>query len=126
MSFPEEYYLFFQKFNEGEYYECHDLLEEIWMGQKQNKYLQGMLQMTVGIYHFEYGNIKGARLMLESGKQYLLPYRPFYWGVNVDEVIQFIDQCLSVLPEKDSISLEEVKKIPFPAIQLQLQEEPLS
>ncbi|MFS0863687.1 DUF309 domain-containing protein [Fredinandcohnia sp. 179-A 10B2 NHS] len=111
--YPQEYYEFFIKFNEGDYYTCHDLLEEIWMTEKGNLFLKGLLQMTVAIYHYEYGNIKGARLMMEAGKHYLHPYRPFHWGIDLEEVLNFIEKCLLILPkDKDSVPFEEVDSLP--------------
>jgi len=122
-KYPDEYYQFFDKFNQGEYYECHDLLEEIWMTDKRNKFLQGMLQVAVAIYHFESGNIYGSRALFQSAYRYLQPYRPVYWDLNLEPVIAFIDDALSKLPEMDKISLEEVKKINFPELKLQLGKE---
>lgn len=119
-AYPEEYLLFFEKFNEGEYYECHDLLESIWLGDRENRYLQGMLQMAVGIYHYEYGNVKGARMMLKSALLYLQKYRPYYWGVNVEEVLLYIEQLLDHLPDVEQISLELAKQNPLPKMYLQL------
>lgn len=119
-SYPKEYYDFFTFFNRGEYYECHDLLEEIWMTEKDNKFLQGLLQLSVGIYHFEYGNIKGSRLLLKSAKKYLTPYLPRYWDLELQPVVDYIERCLQVLPEKDRWPLERLSEIPFPSITLSL------
>lgn len=120
MQYPEQYYLFFERFNQGEYYECHDLLEEIWLEQKSNKFLQGLLQLAVGIYHFECGNIKGARWMFTSARNYLTRYLPVCWGLELDPIIAYINQCLEVLPPVDSVSLDEVKNLTFPYINLHI------
>ncbi len=121
-QYPEQYYAFFEKFNAGEYYECHDLLEEIWMEDKSNKFLQGMLQLAVGIYHFECGNIKGARWMFTNAKKYLSKYPSRYWDLQVDEVLQYLDRCLNALPAVDSIPYQEVSAIRFPYTKLYLDE----
>lgn len=111
--YPEEYYEFFVSFNEGDYYTCHDLLEEIWMTDKENYFLKGLLQMTVAIYHYEYGNVKGARLMMHAGHVYLQKYRPKYWGVDLERVNAFIESCLAILPQKiDRVEYEEVRDLP--------------
>lgn len=122
-QYPEQYYEFFRKFNAGEYYECHDLLEDIWMEDKTNKFLQGMLQLAVGIYHFECGNMKGARWMFTNARKYLANYKPVYWSLNVEQVIGYIEECLAALPEIDSIPYQEVKNIPFPYRKLQLEQQ---
>lgn len=105
-NYPIQYYEFFVSFNEGDYYTCHDLIEEMWMTDKGNLFLKGLLQMSVAIYHYEYGNVKGARLMMKAAHNYLQKYRPFYWGLNLEEVNDFIEQCLLIIPE-------EIDKVPY-------------
>lgn len=112
-SYPMEYYEFFVKFNEGDYYTCHDLLEDIWLGDKSNLFLKGLLQMCVAIYHYEYGNVKGARVMMETGHRYIQSYRPSYWGVNLEEVNEFMQRCLSIIPQDiDEIPFENIHELP--------------
>ncbi|MGE5702392.1 MAG: DUF309 domain-containing protein [Clostridia bacterium] len=122
-QYPEQYYEFFRKFNAREFYECHDLLEEIWMEEKSNKFLQGLLQLAVGIYHFECGNMKGARWMFGNAHKYLSKYTPVYWDVNVENVLSYIEECLAVLPDIDRIPYQEVKSIPFPYRKLSLEQQ---
>lgn len=116
--YPDQYYQFIDKFNEGEFYECHDLLEEIWMEDKSNKFLQGLLQLAVGLYHFECGNIKGARWMFSNSRKYLTRYSPVHWDMDVSRVLAYIDNALNLLPDVDAIPYEQVKAIPFPYIRL--------
>ena len=112
-NYPMEYYDFFIKFNEGDYYTCHDLLEEIWMTEKDNLFLKGLLQMTVAIYHYEYGNVKGARLMMNKGHSYIQDYRPIHWGLNLEHVNDFIEQCLTIIPQEiDRIPYEFINNLP--------------
>jgi predicted metal-dependent hydrolase len=112
-DYPMEYYEFFVKFNEGDYYTCHDLLEEMWLTDKDNYFLKGLLQMTVAIYHYEYGNVKGARAMMNAGYRYIQKYRPRYWGIDLEKVNGFIEQCLHIIPQDvDRLPFEEVKTLP--------------
>lgn len=120
MRYPEQYLQFIAKFNEGEYYECHDLLEELWMENKSNKFLQGLLQMAVGLYHREYGNIKGARWMFGNARKYLLRYGPVHWGLDVESVIQYIEACERALPDADDIPHAKAKAMAFPSLRLSI------
>ncbi|WP_407656462.1 DUF309 domain-containing protein [Massilibacterium senegalense] len=122
MTYPLEYYQFFVAFHEEDYYTCHDLLEEIWLSDRENLFIKGLLQMSVALYHYGYGNIKGAREMMKTAKHYLQSYRPSYWGVNIEEVIVFIDECLHVIPKEiEMVSFEQVKKLPkLPFLELLL------
>jgi len=119
-----EYYEFFVKFNEGDYYTCHDLLEEMWMTDKSNLFLKGLLQMSVAIYHYEYGNVKGARLMMEAAHAYLQSYRKKYWGLDLEHVYTFIEKCLSIFPQDiDQIPYENIEILPkLPTLFLYLEE----
>jgi uncharacterized protein len=121
--YPEEYYEFFILFNEGDYYTCHDLLEEIWMTDKDNYFLKGLLQMTVSIYHYEYGNVKGARSMMKAAHKYLQPYRPKYWDLDLEKIYPFIEQCLEIYPtDIDKVPYEEVTNLPMiPSLFLNLE-----
>ncbi|RAP20882.1 hypothetical protein C2W64_03793 [Brevibacillus laterosporus] len=118
--YPEQYLQFFVKFNEQEFYECHDLLEDIWMEQKTNKFLQGLLQMSVGLYHLECGNIKGARWMFTNAHKYLEAYAPKYWDLSVNEVLLYLEKCLQALPSSERIPYDEVEKLEFPYRTFQL------
>ncbi|OUM86432.1 MAG: hypothetical protein BAA01_06690 [Bacillus thermozeamaize] len=122
--YPDLYYRFFEQFNQGEYYACHDLLEELWMEDRSNKFLQGLLQMAVAIHHIQNGNVIGARRLFQSAQAYLQPYRPRYWDVNLEIVLQYIDECLRLLPAADKISVEEARRLSLPALVLHVEEGP--
>lgn len=111
--YPIEYYEFFVKFNEGDFYTCHDLLEEIWLCDKSNFFIKGLLQMSVALYHYSYGNLKGARSMMKTGHEYIQKYRPFYWGLDLEKVNQFMKTCLNIIPQDvDRVPYENVKQLP--------------
>lgn len=123
-DYPEEYYQFFVHFNEGDYYTCHDLLEDIWMTDKSNLFVKGLLQMSVAIYHYEYGNVCGARLMMTAGKEYIQRYRPAFWGVDLERVHSFIENCLSIIPHDiEQVPYDRVNELPpLPSFYLNLEE----
>ena len=123
--YPSEYYDFFVHFNEGDYYTCHDLLEEMWMTDKQNYFLKGLLQMSVAIYHYEYGNLKGARAMMKAAHSYLASYRPKHWGLDLEYVYAFIEQCLTIIPQHiDTISYDKIDSLPqLPRLYLYLEDD---
>lgn len=113
-DYPLEYYQFFIHFNEGDYYTCHDLLEEMWMTDKGNLFFKGLLQMSVAVYHYEYGNVKGARLMMKAAHEYLQEYRPRHWGLDLERVNFFIEECLMRIPATvDKVPFEEVGSLPL-------------
>lgn len=69
--------------------------------------------MCVAIYHYEYGNAKGARLMMNAAHEYLQDYRPKYWGLDLEKVYIFIEECLSIIPQHlDRVEYEKVHELP--------------
>lgn len=124
-DYPIEYYQFFVHFNEGDYYTCHDLLEEMWLVDKGNWFLKGLLQMSVAIYHYEYGNVKGARMMMEVARDYLQDYRPKYWHLQLEPVIEFIETCIQTFPlDMDRVPYEEVPQLPkLPKLLINLEDD---
>lgn len=124
-DYPIEYYQFFIYFNEGDYYTCHDLLEEMWLTDRGNWFLKGLLQMSVAIYHYEYGNVKGARMMMQVAHDYLQDYRPKYWNLSLEPVIEFIEKSLSILPNDiDRVPFEDVQQLPkLPKLLINLEDD---
>lgn len=56
-------------FNAGEWYACHDGLEELWheTAGPLRPVLQGLLQLAVGQLHLERGNRRGATILTGEG-----------------------------------------------------------
>jgi predicted metal-dependent hydrolase len=56
-------------FNRGEFFECHEVLEELWLesGGAEKQFLQGLIQVAVAFYHLRQGNFVGSRRLLEAG-----------------------------------------------------------
>ncbi|WP_224752478.1 DUF309 domain-containing protein [Metabacillus arenae] len=122
--YPLSYYHFFISFNEGDYYTCHDLLEDLWMTDKESLFLKGLLQMCVAIYHYEYGNVKGARAMMKAGLEYIQSYRPKYWGLDLEKVNSFMSECLLIIPQDlDQVPYEKKDELPsLPSLALYLED----
>ncbi|TDF95878.1 DUF309 domain-containing protein [Paenibacillus piri] len=45
---------------ERDYFECHEVMEELWLEEGRAPLLQGLLQVAVGLYHHRNGNVSGA------------------------------------------------------------------
>ncbi|HLG71371.1 MAG TPA: DUF309 domain-containing protein [Chloroflexota bacterium] len=76
-------------FNAREFYQCHEVLEEIWLaepGQIRTLY-QGILQVGVAFYHLSRGNYRGCTSLLETGITYLRAFLPACMGVDVQRLV---------------------------------------
>jgi predicted metal-dependent hydrolase len=86
-----------EKFNACDYYECHEVWEELWTEYRgpSRKFYQGLIQAAVALYHFGNGNIRGARKLHGSVHGYLEPYAPAHLGLNVVKFLEDFDVCLA-------------------------------
>ncbi|WP_202077326.1 DUF309 domain-containing protein [Caldalkalibacillus salinus] len=87
MAYHYLYLLFLYHFNiTRDYYECHDVLEELWFETQRDRFYQGLLQVAVGLYHFRWHNPQGAILLLEGAVEKLAPYEEIKRGINVGKI----------------------------------------
>lgn len=73
-----------QLFNDGEFFECHEVLEAAWTPERgpRRLFLQALIHVAVGWYHHERGNPVGASRQLRKGLRKLGAYLPEYEGVD--------------------------------------------
>jgi predicted metal-dependent hydrolase len=91
-------------FNQGEYYKCHDALEEAWrQDQTPGRDLyQGILQFGIALYQIERGNYRGTVKMLLRLRQWLEPMPGVCRGVNVTRLrqnVQLVAETVQQLGE---------------------------
>ena len=86
-----------ETFNECDYFESHELWEELWTEYRgpSRKFYQGLIQAAVALYHFGNGNIRGARKLHISARAYLEPYKPKHLGLDLMNFIAAFDACLA-------------------------------
>ena len=84
-------------FNDCDYYESHELWEELWTDYRgpSRKFYQGLIQAAVALYHFGNGNIRGARKLHASARGYLEPYKPHHLGLDLETFLTAFDRCLA-------------------------------
>lgn len=109
------------KFNSGEYYECHDILEDVWFDVRgtSRRFYQGLIHLAVGFYHILHRkNPKGAISQLTKGKDKLSGYLPQFQGVELAELLSHIDVCITEITkikngETDSLDESLIPRIKF-------------
>ncbi len=85
-----------KQFNGGEFYDCHDTIEALWMvaNEPDRTFYQGILQVAVALHHLGNLNWRGAAILLGEGLNRLTKYDDHYSGIEVD---RFITQVADVL-----------------------------
>jgi hypothetical protein len=72
MAYDRLYVLFLYHFNVTEdYFECHEVMEQLWLEEGRPLLHQGLLQVAVGLYHHRNGNVSGAIKLFSAGIQKL-------------------------------------------------------
>jgi predicted metal-dependent hydrolase len=71
-------------FNHGEFFECHEVLEDLWRPLRgpRRLFLQAVIHLAVGLYHHQRQNSAGADRQLRKGLKKLAGYLPEYEGVD--------------------------------------------
>src|SRR3954470_4030173 len=102
-------------FNEHEFFEAHEVWEDIWhmaWGVKFEFY-QGMIQCAVALEHYRRSNPRGVVSLFKSYNEHFKTVpRPIFMGLNVEQFLEQMKQALSPvieadpLPAKGAIALE--------------------
>ena len=86
-------------FNSGDYFECHDVFEDLWseLTGPERPFFQGLIHAAVCLFHFSEGNLGGARKMYVSCVNYLSPFTPSYVGIQTQQLIDDLTRCFAEL-----------------------------
>lgn len=109
-ALPTEFWLGVEQFNQGDFYACHDTLEAIWIEAPtfEKKFYQGILQVSVALYHLGNRNWRGAVILLGEGLNRLRDYQPDYGGIDVQ---RFSADAADLLSELQTLGAENVDRI---------------
>ena len=88
-----------EEFNRGDYFECHETLEDVWMLEtgKDKRFYQGLIQLSVGFFHLLNRNLRGAASQWEKGVAKLTAYDDEHLGVNLKTLIAKMRRCQETL-----------------------------
>ncbi|MEL6381045.1 MAG: DUF309 domain-containing protein [Cyanobacteria bacterium J06626_18] len=100
-SSPPDFWQGIHQFNHGEFYNCHDTLEAIWMVAPipEKPFFQGILQLAVALYHLGNHNWRGAAILMGEGMRRLEPFEPSYHEVNISDLLDRADLWLEMLQQ---------------------------
>ncbi|MDY6901080.1 MAG: DUF309 domain-containing protein [Cyanobacteriota bacterium] len=121
-TIPQEFWQGIELFNTGKFYACHDTLEALWMESTEpdKSFYQGILQISVALYHLGNGNLKGAIILLGEGSNRLARYPSIYSQIDVDELLEQSIALLKALQQKQQEQIDssdlEADTLPLPRI----------
>ncbi len=75
-------------FNAGEFYEAHEVWEDVWRDAAglEKKFLQGLIQAAVALHHRSTGNAVGAGSLMARGLRNLEDCPAEYGGIRLEEL----------------------------------------
>lgn len=118
LPYDRLYIQFIKLFNEErDYYQCHDVMEELWLEEGRRPLLQGLLQVAVGLHHFQNGNRPGAIKLLTAALQKLDAYPDIILGIDLqqlrndsEETLDKLCNCDASLPPFQDLTIRIVDK----------------
>lgn len=110
----------FGEFNRGDWFECHETLEELWVGEngEMRDFYQGVLQIAVALHHWRNGNYGGATHLLASGADYLRRVQPVCQRINVTTLMDSAEQMKKELTRLGPERMAELDAAFIPKMQL--------
>lgn len=107
------------KFNSGDFYGCHDILEDLWFDvDRQNSgrnFYQGLIHIAVGFYHITKKlNPPGALLQLNKAIKKLTPFKPAYEKIELSMLLVKIEKCIKEIEKMKSgkVTKFDIKLVP--------------
>ena len=108
-------------FNVCDFFEAHETWEELWTEYRGpgRKFYQGLIQVAVALHHFGNGNIRGAKKVYLTSRNYLEEYRPEYEGLDLDHFLGQYEECFAeVLASEEEFPEIEIVADSIPEIHL--------
>lgn len=87
-------------FNEGLYFEFHELLEPFWMAEvdeQRKAFLKGLIQIAVAFHHLFNRNYRGALALLQGGLEKAQGCGPRFYRLHLDGFLKGLKRCLLAL-----------------------------
>jgi predicted metal-dependent hydrolase len=101
------YVAFIAYFNrERDYFECHEVMEQLWLEEGRDPLYQGLLQVAVGLYHHRNGNIDGGVKLLRAAVQKLEGNEEIVLGIRLDGLLADTKEHLAKLERHSEVPFE--------------------
>lgn len=114
------YAVFFELFNEGLFYESHDVLEQLWLKQKKKpnfEFYKALIQLAGAFVHLQKERLQPAAALFRLSQGYLGKYPDQHELLDVAAVRAEIKKWLSYL-ESHSFQMNPLKEFAPPRIVL--------
>ncbi|KOP67162.1 hypothetical protein AMS62_19335 [Bacillus sp. FJAT-18019] len=103
MTYEPLYVAYLVYFNrDQDYFECHEVLEELWLNRDRDPRYKGLLQVAVGLFHFRNNNVRGAYKMFTSAVSRLEGYPSNELGIAMGKLLSEVRSYAEQLSSFDT------------------------
>src|SRR5881394_3939837 len=91
---------YFECFNRGLFYEAHDVLEELWLPNRNGSngpFFKGLIQFAGAFVHLQKGRLRPAASLLKLAQDNLQKYPAIHERLDVKDVLALIGRWLARL-----------------------------
>jgi len=115
--FPLEVERGIELINRGDYFRAHEVLESAWLHEngKVRQLIQGLVQVSVMLYHLERDNQKGAYKLVVKALENISPFKDLPSQLDIPLLI---DDLTSMAARFQTLFKGEPLKIPVHPIRL--------
>lgn len=95
---------YFECFNQGLFYEAHDVLEELWLGQRDGpnySYYKGLIQLAGAFVHLQKNRLRPSAALFKLARTNLAKYPTPYEGLDLGAMSTLIESWLGALENSD-------------------------
>ncbi len=102
-------------FNDGRYFECHEVLEEIWLVAEgeEKAFLHALIQLAAALHHHQRGNHKGARSVYARARRILEALPQQMMQIETAELVRQVGTVLAVADDPAHNSSAEASSRPL-------------
>ena len=103
-----------EHFNRREFFEAHDIWEELWRemkGDDARMFYQGLINAAVALHHYSNGNVSGAGRQWAYCYEHLERFRPRHLDLDVDGLLAALGEIFDAIYEKKPPPFD-VTKVP--------------
>ncbi len=103
-EFDPRYVGYFECFNRELFYEAHDVLEELWLLDRNSPdyaYYKGLIQLAGAFVHLQKERLRPSAALFKLARANLLQYPPVRHRLNVARTLNLIEDWLSALEGKN-------------------------
>jgi len=95
---------YFHCFNDQQFYEAHDVLENLWLGDKHGvngPFYKGLIQLAGAFVHLQKNRLRPAAALFKLARANLEKYPDYHDRLNVKAVHAIIQHWLGELESKN-------------------------